>query len=251
MNKLTAVIITYNEEQNIKRCLRSLQHIADEIVIVDSYSTDQTEKIALEFDKVRFFKHEWQGYSAQKNWANSLASNDLIFSIDADEVVSPELEKSILNVKTTAKPGEAFVVTRLTNYCGRWIRHSGWYPDKKLRIWFRNEGRWEGMLHEKVVFDRTPAIKELKGDLLHYSYHSISQHLQQIDKFTDIGAAEAFERGKRSSLFKAVYKSVWKFVRDYFIKLGFLDGYYGFVICYLSSVATFVKYVKLKELWKR
>jgi len=251
MNKLSAVIITYNEEKNLERTLLSLENIADEIVIVDSFSIDKTEEIALKFKKVKFYKNEWKGYSEQKNYANTLATHSLIFSIDADEVVSKELEKSILKIKNEAKPGEAYVVKRLTNYCGKWIRHSGWYPDKKLRIWFKEEGRWEGELHEKVVFEKKPVIKELEGDLYHYSFHTISQHLQQIDKFTDIGALESVKKGKKSSLFKAMYKSVWKFFRDYFVKLGFLDGYYGFVVCYLSSMATFVKYIKIKELTKR
>jgi len=248
--KLSVVIITFNEENDIERCLKSVENIADEIIIVDSYSTDNTEKICKKFD-VKYFQQKWLGYSEQKNYANSLATNNLIFSIDSDEAVSDELEKSIIEIKNTVKQGQAFMVNRLTNYCGKWIKHCGWYPDTKLRIWFKNEGKWEGELHEEVKFINQPQISTLKGDLYHYSYHSINQHIAQFNKFTDIGAEQAFKKGKKSNWFISIYKSVWKFNRDYFLKLGFLDGYYGFVICALSSQATFAKYLKLRELHKQ
>ena len=247
--KLSVVIITFNEQNDIERCLDSVSKIADEIIIVDSLSIDNTEEICKKYD-VKFFSQKWLGYSEQKNYANKLATNNLIFSIDADEAVSAELEKSIIDIKNTAKEGQAFKVDRLTNYCGKWIKHCGWYPDTKLRIWFKNEGEWQGELHEEVIFTNQPEIKTLKGDLLHYSYHSINQHIAQFNKFTDIGAEQAHKKGKKSNLFIATYKSIWKFKRDYIFKLGFLDGYYGFVICALSSQATFAKYLKLRELNK-
>jgi len=247
--KLSVVIITFNEQNDIERCLDSVSKIADEIIIVDSLSIDNTEEICKKYD-VKFFSQKWLGYSEQKNYANKLATNNLIFSIDADEAVSAELEKSIIDIKNTAKDGQAFKVDRLTNYCGKWIKHCGWYPDTKLRIWFKNEGEWQGELHEEVIFTNQPEIKTLKGDLLHYSYHSINQHIAQFNKFTDIGAEQAHKKGKKSNLFIATYKSIWKFKRDYIFKLGFLDGYYGFVICALSSQATFAKYLKLRELNK-
>jgi len=247
--KLSVVIITFNEEKNIELCLKSLSNIADEIIVVDSFSTDNTEKICKQYN-VKFFNKKWLGYSEQKNYANSLATNNLIFSIDADEVVSSELEKSIIKIKLSVKKGKAYKVNRLTNYCGKWIKHCGWYPDTKLRIWFKNEGKWEGELHEEIILNSSTKILTLKGDLHHYSYHSIEQHISQFNKFTDIGAKEAFKRGKKSNLFIAIYKSVWKFNRDYIFKLGFLDGYYGFVICALSSQATFAKYLKLREIIK-
>ena len=247
--KLSVVIITFNEQNDIERCLKSVSKIADEIIIVDSLSTDNTEEICKKYD-VKFFTQKWLGYSEQKNYANNLATNSLIFSIDADEAVSDELEKSILEIKSTAKEGQAFKVDRLTNYCGKWIKHCGWYPDTKLRIWYKNEGEWQGELHEEVKFKNQPELITLKGDLLHYSYHSINQHIAQFNKFTDIGAEQAYKKGKKSNLFIATYKSIWKFKRDYIFKLGFLDGYYGFVICALSSQATFAKYLKLRELNK-
>jgi len=249
MQKLSVVIIAFNEEQNIRRCIESVLNIADEIIVLDSNSTDATKSICNEYD-VRFENQEWLGYSEQKNYANNLSANNFVFSIDADEAVSPELEKSILDIKNTVKLGQAFIVKRLTNYCGKWIKHSGWYPDAKLRLWFKDEGKWEGDLHENVVFKNKIEEITLKGDLFHYSYHSINQHIAQFNKFTEIGAAEAFKKGKKSNWFIASYKSIWKFKRDYFFKLGFLDGYYGFIICSISAFATFTKYIKLKELHK-
>jgi glycosyltransferase involved in cell wall biosynthesis len=247
--KLSVVIITYNEEKNIERCLESVQNIADEIVVVDSFSTDKTEEISKKYN-VNFFNQKWLGYSAQKNFANSLCKNNFVFSIDADEALSPELEQSIKEIKQTELKNKAFKVNRLTNYCGKWIKHSGWYPDTKLRIWDIEKGAWKGNLHEEIFFTEEPQTITLKGDLYHYSYYSINQHIAQFNKFTDIGAEEAFKKGKKSNLFIAIYKSVWKFKRDYIFKLGFLDGYYGFVICSLSSQATFAKYLKLRELNK-
>ena len=248
--KLSVVIITFNEENDIERCLKSVENIADEIIIVDSYSTDNTETICKKHN-VKYFQQKWLGYSEQKNYANSLATNNLVFSIDSDEAVSEDLEKSILEIKDSVIENQTFKIDRLTNYCGKWIKHCGWYPDTKLRIWFKDEGKWEGELHEEVKFTNQLKVSTLKGDLLHYSYHSINQHIAQFNKFTDIGAEEAFKKGKKSNWFIAIYKSVWKFKRDYIFKLGFLDGYYGFVICALSSQATFAKYLKLHELNKQ
>jgi glycosyltransferase involved in cell wall biosynthesis len=249
MIKLSVVIITYNEEKNIARCLNSIQDIADEIIVVDSFSTDKTEEICKTFN-VSFFKQKWLGYSNQKNFANRLAKYDFIFSIDADEALSPELKESIIHLKKQDNNNKVFQVKRITNYCGKWIKHCGWYPDVKIRIWNKNIGAWIGELHETIRFNKPVEIHTLNGDLLHYSYHSISQHIAQINLFTDIGAKEAFKKGKRSNIFIITTKAFWKFIRDYIIKLGFLDGYYGFIICALSAHATFLKYIKLRELRK-
>ncbi len=245
MEKLSVIIITYNEEKNIGRCLESLQDIADEIIISDSFSTDNTENICNGYN-VRFFKRKWEGYSIQKNNANNLASNKLIFSIDADEAPSKELIKSIKEIKNTAKPGTAYEVKRLTNYCGTWIHHCGWYPDTKLRIWFKDEGKWEGELHEKIIFKKAPNIITLNGDLLHYSYYTLDDHHKQVEKFTNIAAEDYFNRNKKVSTIKLWFSPVVKFIRDYFILLGFLDGKSGFRISYISAGATFKKYNKLR-----
>jgi hypothetical protein len=173
-----------------------------------------------------------------------------ILSLDADEALSGELKKSILEVKESWT-ADAYKFNRLTSYCGKWIRHCGWYPHAKVRLWDRRKGRWEGInLHEEMVMERDASVIHLKGDLLHYSYHNVSDYILQVNKFTEIGAYEYFQKGKNVSVFKIIYESVWRFIRDYFIKLGVLDGYYGFVICAGSAFSTFIKYVKAKQLAK-
>ncbi len=249
MIKLSVVIITYNEEKNIGRCIESLKDIADEIVVVDSFSTDKTKEICQGYN-VRFFEHHFLSYSEQKNHANSKTSFDYIFSIDADEVVSEELKQSILKTKSNFDC-DVYVLSRLTNYCGKWIKHCGWYPDRKSRLWKKDTAMWDGTIHETLVYGSEAKVGSLKGDLWHYSYHSIHQHIAQVNKFTDIGALAAYNKGKRASLFKIVVYPFWKFVKDYLINLGFLDGYYGFVICIISAHATFVKYIKMNELQKQ
>jgi len=248
MQKLSAVIITFNEEKNIRRCLESLQGVADEIIVSDSFSTDNTEKICNEFN-VKFYQSKWMGYSEQKNIANQLASNDLVFSIDADEALSDQLKESIIQIKKNTKKSVAYSVNRLTNYCGTWIHHCGWYPDTKLRIWFRDEGIWKGELHEKIVFDTEQEVIKLNGDLLHYSYYTLQDHYKQVEKFTDIAAADYFARNRKVTLVKLWMSPVVKFVRDYLFLLGFLDGKSGFRICYISAGATYLKYKKLRNLY--
>jgi glycosyltransferase involved in cell wall biosynthesis len=249
MIKISAVIITYNEERNIMRCLQSLEGIADEIVVVDSNSTDSTELLCRPFN-ARFLQHPFEGYRQQKSWAIEQAENDIVLSLDADEQLSDELKQSISEVKKEWK-ADGYYFNRLNNYLGKWIRHCGWYPDAKLRLWDRRKGYWSGInLHESVKMDEAATTQKLKGDLLHYSYYSIRQHLDQINKYTEIAAQEGLVKGKKTSLAIAVFKGIWKFKRDYFFKLGFLDGYYGFLICALSAYATFIKYIKIKELKK-
>ncbi len=249
MEKLSVVIITFNEEQNIERCLKSVQFIADEIVVLDSFSTDKTKEICESFG-VRFSAHKFDGHIQQKNRALSLASNEWVLSLDADEAPNNELLNSIKQALKNPK-AEAYYFNRLTNYLGKWIRHSGWYPDQKLRLLKKSKGKWAGINpHDKIEMLDSVKPQYLKGELLHYSYYSIEQHIDQINKFTTIGAFEAHKKGRKSNMAIASIKSFWKFVRDYFFKLGILDGYYGFVICSLSAWATFNKYLKLRELIK-
>ncbi len=249
---LTAVIITKNEERNIRRCLESVKDVADEIVVVDSLSTDATEEICHEY-KVKFVKQEWLGYSGQKNFANNIASNDWIFSIDADEALSDELKKSLLEIKNKDfSDATVFSMNRLTNYCGHWIRHCGWYPDSKIRIWNRKIGKWKGDIHETIEYETSVDIQHLKGDLEHYSYYSLEEHIRQADKFTTLTALDAFKSGKRcDGIWKLRVKTTWKFMHDYLFQLGFLDGYYGYIVCKISAFATFMKYSKLHEMTKK
>lgn len=250
MQQLSVVIITFNEEKNIERCLRSVLGIADEIIVVDSYSTDSTEEICQRFN-VQFIKHEWEGYSAQKNWANKQAKFPYILSLDADEALSDELKNSILEEKKDWKY-DCYSFHRHTNYCGHWINHSGWYPDCKIRLWNLEKGFWDGAaVHESISMKANASHKVLKGDMLHYSYTSIHQHIEQQNLFSEIAARSAFESKAYISPLVVILSPLWKFIRNYFFKLGFLDGFYGFIVCNVSAFSTFLKYAKLYHLYNK
>ncbi len=245
MPKISVTIITLNEEKNIAKCLTSLSKIADDIVIVDSFSTDRTEEIATGFPLVRFFKQQFLGYVKQKNYAISLAIYPHILSIDADEVVSDELQESILNVKKNWQ-ADGYSFNRLTNYCGQWIHFSGWYPDFCLRLWDSRLGKFDGInLHEKFVLQTGTTQKHLNGDLLHYSFYDVIQHTDQIKKFADIKSKQLFELGKKTNLFKILFYPPFKFFRHYFLKFGVLDGFAGFVIAVQSAHYAFLTYLAL------
>lgn len=249
MPMLSAVIITFNEEKNIARCLQSVKDVADEILVVDSYSTDRTEQICRSMG-ARFIQNRWQGYTSQKNFANSMALHDHILSIDADEALSDDLRKSILIVKENWL-SDGYIMNRMTNYCGKWIRHGSWYPDRKLRLFDRTKGSWKGVIHEEFFLKDGTRTGSIRGDLLHYSYYSISDHVKQANHFTDITAELAYSKGKRAGPLKILFSPVVKFIRDYFLLLGFLDGYPGFIIAHISANATFLKYVKLRQLHRQ
>ena len=251
MNSLSVVIITFNEARNIKRCLESVAPVADEIIVVDSNSTDETEAICQEYPNVRFVRHDWEGYVKQKNFANSLASNNLILSIDADEALSEELTQSILKLKAQDVEGKAFSMNRLMNYCGKWIRHSGWYPDTKVRIFCRDRAEWTGnKVHETLSLHEPTAIVHLDGDLLHYSFYTIEEHRRQNEKFAILSAEEIVEAHKKASLFKAYSHATWRFVRDYFLKRGFMDGRTGWEICKINAKGVCLKYKTALELYQ-
>lgn len=248
MIKLSVVIITYNEEENIRACLQAVESIADEIVVLDSFSTDKTRQICETFN-VRFYEHPFSGYVEQKNKALSFATYPHVMSVDADEVLSCELIRSIHKAKENWQ-ADGYYFKRLTNYCGSWIKHCGWYPDKKLRLWDTRKGIWDGLLiHEKVLLDKNATTALMEGDLLHYSYYTIDQHLDQIKKFTTIMAQEKFQKGKYPGMGSVIFNSGWKFMRSYVLQRGFMDGYFGLVISVLSAYATFLKYVKTRELF--
>lgn len=248
--KLSAVIITFNEEKNIARCIESVLAVADEIVVVDSYSADRTREICQKYH-VRFFTHVFEGHVQQKNFAAELATFDYILSLDADEALSPTLTRSILNVKRQAV-ANAYSLNRLTNYCGSWIRHCGWYPDKRIRLWKKNIGYWGGENpHDKVIVGDRAIVAHLEGDLLHYSYGSISEHVKQIDKFTNISSLEAFKKNKHASrVIHLVFYPFFTFIKMYIFKLGVLDGVAGFLVCVSGSYYKFLKYAKLYHLQK-
>ncbi|MCK4568931.1 MAG: glycosyltransferase family 2 protein [Bacteroidales bacterium] len=250
MPKLSAVIITLNEERNIGRCIDSLIAVADDIVVIDSGSTDNTKDICKE-KGARFIFNKWAGYIEQKNFANGLAEYPHILSIDADEALSGQLRDSILKVKDNFV-ADGYEMNRLTNYCGKWIRHGGWYPDRKLRLFHRDKFEWGGeRIHEMMIMKESNAhVESLAGDLLHYSYYNISEHIAQANHFTNMTAGLAVEKGKSSGIFKIIFSPFVKFIKDYIIKLGFLDGYYGYVVCRISAQATFMKYAKIRQIRK-
>jgi glycosyltransferase involved in cell wall biosynthesis len=247
---LSVVIITFNEEKNIERCIDSVQGLADEILVVDSFSTDATKQICLN-KKVRFIEHRFEGHIEQKNWAAEQARFSFVLSLDADEALSKELYEEIKNVKVNPL-FDGYSMNRLTNYCGKWIRHCGWYPDKKMRLWKKGKGQWNGTNpHDKFELFEGSKGGYLGGDILHHSYYNLNDHIKQIHYFTDIASKVAYNQGKRSSYVKVVFHPFVKFNRDYFFKLGILDGFEGFLISLISAFATFLKYAKLLEYQKK
>lgn len=244
MEKLSVVIITFNEERNIGRCIDSVKNVADEIVVLDSCSSDRTKEICLERD-VKFLEQPFLGYIEQANKALEFATYTYVLCLDADEALSPELEASILKEKQAFKyPG--YYMNRCSNYCGKFIKFGSWYPDRKLRLFNRQKARWAGINpHSGVEFLSKEKGKWLKGDIFHYSYTSIEEHTLQNERFSTIAAQSYFQLGKRSNWFKMNVNPAWAFVRSYFIRLGFLDGYFGFVIARKIAQLTRLKYKKL------
>lgn len=245
--KISATIITFNEEKKIEKCLQSLLGVADEMVVVDSYSSDRTEAICARYPVV-FIRNSFGGYIAQKNYAMEQASHDFILSLDADEVLSEQLRASILAVKADWGDTDGYSFNRFNNYCGKWIHFCGWYPDRKIRLWDRRKARWTGEdPHDKVLLARD-RVRHLRGDLLHYAYHTVDEHLNQMHKFAEVAAKAKYSNGKRPIfLIHVLLNPMFKFFRKYLLQLGFLDGYYGFVFCATTSALNFYKYLRLYE----
>lgn len=242
MPRISACIISFNEEEKIEDCLKSLQGVADEIVVVDSHSTDRTVEIASRYTD-RIFLQEFLGHIEQKNLAVSKAENDWILSLDCDERLSPELRDAILANKDKLDSADAWQMPRKTFYIYRWLNHC-WYPDLKIRLFNRNTAHWGGTNpHDHIVCQGTHIVR-LKGDLYHYSFDSISDHLKTIDSFTEIGARELLRKGKPVNLFSPLGHASWTFLKLYIFKRGFLDGYAGLLVSTLSFMHVFIKYSK-------
>jgi len=242
---VTVCIITRDEEENLPDCLDSVRW-ADEILVVDSRSTDRTREIAAAAG-ARVLERDFPGHIEQKNFALGEASHDWVLCIDADERLSPELAASVK--RALADPGDraGFECARLTFHVGRPIRHGGWYPDRNFRLFDRRRGRWGGRNpHDRVQLDGP--LGRLEGDLLHHSYRSLSDHVRQIDFFTTIAAREKRARGERGSLPRMALHPPWKFLRMFVLKGGFLDGAAGFTVAVMGAWYVFLKYAKLREL---
>lgn len=251
MIKLSGVIITFNEERNIKRCLESLVGVVDEIVVIDSYSTDKTKEICQTFN-VTFIEQKFLGYVEQKNFALKQATNNYIVSLDGDEYLSEELQQSILKLKQNWTH-DGYYCNRFNNFCGQWIKHSDWYPNRKLRVFDKREAYWDGhKIHENIAFNsKESKIGFLKGDILHITYQTYSEFNKKTEYFSTLSAEAYFEKDKTSNFLKIVFNPSWAFFKAYFLRLGFLDGINGFVICVQTANITFLKYTKLYELQKK
>ncbi len=243
---LSAIIITYNEARNIARCLSALKGVADEVIVVDSFSLDETVAIATGMG-ARVIQHPFEGYGEQKIVAIAATQYDWILSLDADEELSQELRQSILAVKDKQEH-DAYSFNFLTNYCGRWIRHCGWYPNPKMRFWNKRMGYMKAdKVHEGFELDGGTSTGFLKGDILHYSFPTISAHLKKVEQYSEIGARFDVARGKKVSFLKLWLAPKWTFLMLYLIRGGFLDGYYGYVVCKNSAFASFAKYLKIRQ----
>jgi len=243
MAKISACIISFNEEDKIEDCLKSLQGVADEIIIVDSLSTDRTKEIAAKYtDKI--YDQEFLGHVEQKNLAVGKTSNDWIISLDCDERLTPELRSSILKVKDNLGQADAYRMARKTFYVYRWLNHC-WYPDYKVRLFNKNTTGWGGVNPHDRVETQGNKIITLDGDIQHYSFDTLSEHIHTLDLFTEIAAREIIRRNKPVSIISPWTHGLWTFLRLYIFKLGFLDGYAGLVVSVLSGVHAFVKYNKV------
>lgn len=250
MIQLSAVIITYNEEKTIERCIKSLSKVADEIVVLDSFSTDKTEEICKRLG-VNFYQHVFDGYRNQKNRAAQFAKNNYILSLDADEALSELLEASVLNVKKNWTK-DAYEFNRLNNFCGQWLYHTDWYPDRKIRLYDRRKGEWGGLnIHEIVKMNNNATVGQLKGDLLHWTPEKLEDHYQKANKYSTLCAEEYYKVGKKVTLFKIITNPMWTFFKSYIIKRGFLDGFSGFLLSKILAHSNFQKYCKLRMLYKQ
>ena len=247
MHSISAVIITYNEELYIGKCLESLKGVADEIIVVDSFSSDSTPEICKKND-VKFFQHEFTGFMDQKNYSLTLASNKYVLSLDADEALSEDLRRSILEIKSGIK-ADGYFFNRLNNFCGRWMRHSAWYPDRQLRLFNKEKGSWGPInVHETFQMNPGSRIERLRGDLLHWTFTSKEEFTEKIEHFSRIAANDYFKAGRRVSAITPVIHLVWRFFLNYFLHLGFLDGRYGYLVCWQGARSSYLKYSILRKL---
>ena len=245
MPRISATIITRNEAEHIARAIQSLD-CADEVLIVDSGSTDSTVQIAAELG-ARVVFHPWEGFASQKNFACAQAAFDWILSLDADEELNEDARLAVAEWKNSVPQATAYRFARRARYLGRWILHSGWYPDYKIRLFDRRQARWQGdYVHESVVSEGPLAT--LNGEILHYTCDSLADHKARIEFYTGLAAREMWERGERSSAWRRILLPPWIFVHTYLLRLGVLDGVAGFLIAWMAARYVRRKYAKLAKL---
>ena len=249
MKGLSAILITKNEEVNVADCLASLT-FADEIIVVDSGSVDRTEEICRRDPRVRWYSEEWKGYGPQKNSALDKAEGPWIFSIDADERVTPELAEEVDALDLEVASVDAFRVCRRNFFGGKWVRHGGWYPDYLVRLWRKDSGRFDGRsVHEAVRV--SGAVGTLDGELLHFTYRDTADFLERMNRYSALGAQEMSRSGRRATTADLLLRPPYTFFRMFFLQRGFLDGALGFRLAVLYAKYTFAKYAKLAEIVER
>lgn len=246
MKKISAVLITFNEEEKIQRALRSLKPVSDEIIVVDSYSLDGTVETCRRYTD-RVFSRAWEGYREQKQFATDQASHDWILSLDGDEMLSPQLTQELLEWKEEGCSCRGYYLPRKTFFMGRWIEHTTWYPDCQLRLFEKSSGRWEGgRIHESVKV--TGPTGQFKGEIYHHTYASFSEYLEQLERFSTLTARDHFDRGDRARWAHFLLHPPTIFLKNYLIRWGFLDGMPGLAVSLLAAVSTLFKYLKLWEI---
>lgn len=240
---LSVILITKNEEANLKDCLESVS-FANEIIVVDSQSSDKTQEIAQSFGAKLEITSDWPGFGPQKNRALNLATQEWVLSIDADERVTPELKEEILAVISSKNAANCYAIPRSSWYCGRFMKHSGWYPDYVDRLFKRGTAKFsDHLVHERLLPD--DPVAKLKNHFLHYSFRDFSQVLKKVDAYSTASAEQAYLKGKRSSVGKAIGHGLWAFFRTYFLRRGFLDGSQGLALAISNAEGTYYRYIKI------
>ncbi|RED99518.1 glycosyltransferase family 2 protein [Marinoscillum furvescens] len=248
---LSVVVITHNEELRLEACLQSVAGLSDELIVVDSFSTDDTKNIALRHGAI-VFEHAYKGQVEQKQFALTKTSHQHVLALDADEQLTEELIQSIAREKKQGFPAGVYEMNRITYYAGTWIKHGGWYPDWKLRLWNKSKAKWGGRNpHDQVFPKEIKEVKRLQGHLLHYGFETIAEHKQRITNYAEIGAEALYAEGKSSSILRGVLSALIKGIRDYIFRGGFRDGKSGWLIAWYSMKGKYLKYKKLYELNKR
>ncbi|MCE5310863.1 MAG: glycosyltransferase family 2 protein [Acidobacteriales bacterium] len=243
--KISATLITFNEERNIARAIESLR-CCDEVIVIDGGSTDRTVELASNLG-ARVVENVWKGYADQKNYAAEKASNDWILSLDADEALSEALEAEIWRFKKSQPDCDGYTVPRMAQYLGRWILHSGWYPDRKIRLYDRRKARWVGKyVHESVQVDGR--VGELQSNLLHFTCSSLSEHMKTMERYTTLAAEEIVSEGRKIGYRHLLLDPPWTFFRTYIPQGGFLDGFEGLAIAYMAAFYNFLKYAKARNM---